>query len=67
MQVATLIGEGLFTFGDRDGPFPVAGLQHVLGIAPWRPDLLAIADTYNHRIMRYDPEARTLEPWPLRR
>jgi len=58
-QVSTIIGEGLFSFGDVDGAAPKAKLQHPLGIAPHGMTLL-VADTYNHKIKRIDPGARTL-------
>lgn len=53
-RVDTLIGTGLFTFGDRDGAFSQARLQHVLGITALDEQTLLIADTYNHRIKRLD-------------
>ena len=30
--VRTLVGSGLFGFGDQDGPGPAARTQHVLGV-----------------------------------
>lgn len=57
-RVYTVIGEGLFTFGDVDGAHPKARLQHPLGVASWGAGLL-VADTYNHRIKVVDPAART--------
>jgi sugar lactone lactonase YvrE len=58
-RVDTLIGEGLFKFGDVDGKFPAARLQHCLGVA-WRNGLVYVADTYNHKIKRIDPRTREL-------
>jgi DNA-binding beta-propeller fold protein YncE len=60
--VSTLAGEGLFAFGDVDGPAKIARLQHPLGVTLWEagsgePSLL-VADTYNHRIKRYDVQRR---------
>ncbi|MDO8629377.1 MAG: hypothetical protein Q7R41_02695, partial [Phycisphaerales bacterium] len=57
-RVSTLIGEGLFSFGDVDGVHPKAKLQHPLGVAAWGMSLV-IADTYNHRIKLVDPGARS--------
>jgi sugar lactone lactonase YvrE len=61
--IRTIVGEGLFEFGDADGTGPAAvRLQHPLGIA-WHADVLLVADTYNHKIKRLDPrtgECRTL-------
>jgi sugar lactone lactonase YvrE len=58
-RVDTLIGEGLFKFGDVDGKYPTARLQHCLGVA-WRDGVLYVADTYNHKIKRVDPRTREL-------
>lgn len=52
-RVVTLIGEGLFEFGDIDGTRPTARLQHPLGVA-WHDGALYVADTYNNRIKRLD-------------
>ncbi|MFN8523555.1 MAG: alkyl hydroperoxide reductase [Chloroflexota bacterium] len=54
-QITTIVGEGLFEFGDRDGIGPAqVRLQHPIGVA-WHQGVLYIADTYNHRIKRLDP------------
>ena len=58
-KVFTVIGEGLFSFGDVDGTHPKAKLQHPLGIAAWGSSLL-VADTYNHKIKLVDPGARSV-------
>ncbi|MCB9844601.1 MAG: redoxin family protein [Phycisphaeraceae bacterium] len=65
-EVHTLIGAGLFEFGDVDGPFPDARLQHPLGVASWRAeggDRLLVADTYNSRIKVLNPEERFVGRW----
>jgi hypothetical protein len=54
-QVRTLIGEGLFDFGDVDGVWPAARLQHPLGILYYRGQLY-VADTYNHKIKVVNPD-----------
>lgn len=54
-QVRTVIGAGLFDFGDVDGTRPVARLQHSLGVA-YENGRLYIADTYNHKIKVFDPK-----------
>jgi len=59
-EVSTLIGTGLFDFGDLDGPFAKARLQHPLGIC-CQDGAVYIADTYNHRIKRADLLARVVE------
>ncbi|WP_053765027.1 thioredoxin-like domain-containing protein [Leptospirillum ferriphilum] len=58
-RVETLVGRGLFEFGNRDGSFQEARLQHPLGIL-WDDGLLLVADTYNHRIRALDPDARVV-------
>ncbi|MDQ3578414.1 MAG: redoxin domain-containing protein, partial [Actinomycetota bacterium] len=55
-QVRTAIGKGLFHFGHRDGDAEQALLQHPLGVAVLADGSVAIADTYNGAIRRYDPE-----------
>jgi thiol-disulfide isomerase/thioredoxin len=52
-QVTTLIGKGLFEFGDRDGPFDQARLQHPIGLE-WHDGSVYLADTYSHKIKRAD-------------
>ncbi|MGI9174220.1 MAG: thioredoxin-like domain-containing protein [Rhodothermales bacterium] len=51
-QVETLVGEGLFEYGDVDGRKPEARLQHPLGIA-YYDGVIYLADSYNHKIRRY--------------
>ncbi len=53
--VTTVVGAGLFDFGHRDGPAGQALLQHPLGVAVLPDRSIAIADTYNGAIRRYDP------------
>lgn len=53
--VETSIGEGLFDFGFRDGAAAQARLQHPLGVAALPDGSVAIADTYNGAVRRYDP------------
>lgn len=55
-QVYTLVGQGLFEFGDIDGVGAEVRLQHPTGIAAaQQPPLLYIADSYNHKIKTLDP------------
>lgn len=51
----TAVGEGLFDFGHVDGPADKARLQHPLGVTLLPDGSLAISDTYNGAIRRYDP------------
>lgn len=52
-RVRTLVGHGLFTFGDRNGPAGQALLQHAEGIT-WLNGSLYIADTFNNALRRLD-------------
>lgn len=53
--VTTLVGQGLFDFGAVDGVASDARLQHPLGVGVLPDGSVAIADTYNGAIRRYDP------------
>jgi cyclic lactone autoinducer peptide len=57
-EVQTLVGEGLFEFGDRDGVGDRARLQHALGVAYYQGKLY-VADTYNSKIKVLDPRTRS--------
>ena len=57
-EVHTAVGTDLFSFGHRDGDADEALLQHPLGVAVLPDGTIAIADTYNGAIRRYDPETR---------
>lgn len=53
----TIVGTGLFDFGDVDGVGDEVRLQHPLGVA-YRDGLLYVADTYNSKIKTIDPDTR---------
>jgi thiol-disulfide isomerase/thioredoxin len=67
-RVQTLVGRGLFVFGDQDGPGQDGGdtsrtearLQHALGVA-YHDDKLYVADTYNNKIKVFDLKTRELK------
>lgn len=61
-EVWTAVGSGrsLFDFGDQDGFGPEVRLQHPLGVVSYE-DRVYVADTYNSKIKRLDPEARVIE------
>ena len=56
-MVETVVGQGLFDFGHVDGPAAKALLQHPLGLAVLPDGSVAVADTYNGAVRRYDPAA----------
>ncbi|MBI3011264.1 MAG: redoxin domain-containing protein [Candidatus Omnitrophica bacterium] len=58
--VRTLIGQGLFQFGDVDGVGAAARLQHPLGVT-FHGGRVYVADTYNHKIKRIDPLTKRCE------
>jgi hypothetical protein len=60
--VHTIIGTDLFDYGDEDGSYPDAKLQHALGIAYFGGRLF-VADTYNHKIKVIDPAKQTSQTW----
>jgi DNA-binding beta-propeller fold protein YncE len=58
-HVNTLVGAGLFEFGDVDGESSVARLQHPLGI-DYIGGIVFVADTYNHKIKRLATDTLTM-------
>jgi len=54
-EVRTLVGKGLFEFGDMDGKLPMARFQHPLGVLH-NEGVVLVADTYNHKIKLIDLE-----------
>lgn len=53
----TAVGAGLFDFGHVDGPAAEARFQHPLGVAVLPDGSIAVLDTYNGAVRRYDPVA----------
>ncbi|MER5731009.1 NHL domain-containing thioredoxin family protein [Streptomyces sp. NPDC002138] len=53
--IKTAVGSGLFDFGHRDGAAEQALLQHPLGVTALPDGSVAVCDTYNHALRRYDP------------
>jgi DNA-binding beta-propeller fold protein YncE len=49
----TLLGEGLFEFGDKDGKSLSVRLQHNLGVSYYNGKIY-IADSYNNKVKTYD-------------
>lgn len=54
--VETIVGEGLFDFGFRDGAPAQARLQHPLGVTALPDGSVLVADTYNGAIRRFRAE-----------
>ncbi len=48
-MVSTIVGQGLFDYGDVDGAGDAVRLQHPLGVV-FLDGKLYVADTYNHKI-----------------
>ncbi|MFC9621437.1 NHL domain-containing thioredoxin family protein [Streptomyces sp. NPDC056930] len=53
--IRTAVGTGLFDFGHRDGAADQALFQHPLGVTALPDGSVAVCDTYNHALRRYDP------------
>ena len=54
-EVHTVVGQGLFEFGHVDGPAAGALFQHPLGVTVLPDGSVAVCDTYNNAVRRYDP------------
>lgn len=61
--VGTVIGTGLFDFGDRDGTGDDVRMQHQQGIALARDGRLLVADSYNDALKWIDPTTRGATTW----
>jgi thiol-disulfide isomerase/thioredoxin len=57
-EVKTIVGKGLFDFGDKDGVGDQVRLQHALGVL-FHESKLYVADTYNSKIKIIDPKDRS--------
>ncbi len=56
----TAVGQGLFDFGHVDGPARSALFQHPLGVTVLPDHSVAVLDTYNGAVRRYDPATDTV-------
>jgi hypothetical protein len=61
--VRTLVGTGLFDFGDADGTGDDVRLQHPQGIARAADGRLLVCDSYNDALKWLDPASRRVETW----
>jgi len=59
-KLSTLIGKGLFDFGDRDGTLAEGKLQHPLAVLVDKNNLY-VADTFNSKIKLIDLTRKTIE------
>ncbi len=57
-SVRTIVGQGLFEFGDKDGKGKAVRLQHPIGICA-SGGAVYVADTYNNKIKKIDPATRS--------
>ncbi|MFO0967943.1 MAG: redoxin domain-containing protein [Gemmataceae bacterium] len=56
-EVTSIVGEGLFDFGDKEGTGKDVRLQHPMAVAYYK-GLLYVADTYNNKIKVIDPKTK---------
>lgn len=61
-DVKTVVGLGLFEFGDIDGSGDEVRIQHALGVA-FHEGVIYVADTYNSKIKTLDPLTRQCKAW----
>jgi DNA-binding beta-propeller fold protein YncE len=59
-RLRTLVGQGLFVFGDRDGIGKEVRLQHPLGVS-CAGGQIYVADSYNHKIKVLYPTMRAVK------
>ncbi len=57
--VQTMVGQGLFEFGFKDGPLATARFQHPLGVH-CAGNKIYVADTYNHAVRLIDLDKQTV-------
>jgi len=62
-RVGTIVGTGLFDFGDRDGAADKVLMQHAQGIARHPDGRLLVADSYNDSLKWVDPATRSSTTW----
>ena len=62
-EVRTLVGTGLFDFGDKDGVGDAVRMQHQQGVVVMPDGRLLVADTYNDALKWVDPATREARTW----
>jgi DNA-binding beta-propeller fold protein YncE len=61
--VRTIVGTGLFDFGDVDGVGDTVRMQHQQGIARGPDGRVLVCDSYNDALKWVDPVSRRVESW----
>ena len=61
--VRTIVGTGLFDFGDVDGVGDAVRMQHQQGIALAGDGRLLVCDSYNDALKWVDPVTRRVDTW----
>ncbi len=61
--VRTVVGTGLFDFGDEDGAGDEVRLQHPQAVAVAADGAILVADSYNGALKWIDPTARRATTW----
>ena len=61
-NLETIVGDGLFSWGDATGTFEETSLQHAVGIE-FHNDSLIVADTYNHHLKVLDLTSERSISW----
>jgi DNA-binding beta-propeller fold protein YncE len=62
-EARTIVGTGLFDFGDADGEGDAVRLQHQQGIALADDGRLLVCDSYNDALKWLDPTSRQVTTW----
>ena len=62
-KVGTIVGTGLFDFGDVDGIGDDVRMQHQQGVAMHASGELLVADSYNNSLKWLNPETREARTW----
>lgn len=62
-RVGTIVGTGLFDFGDVDGTGEAVRMQHQQGVALHASGRLLVADSYNDALKWVDPSTRRAQTW----
>ena len=61
--VSTIVGTGLFDFGNADGAGDAVRLQHPQAVVGAPDGRLLVADSYNGALKWVDPSTRRVETW----